>query len=87
MVVVLPAPFGPKNPKISPTLTFKLTPSIPRLLPYSFVTFFMLIAVFGITVIVADGHILFVFEFMDAVVIQAEIVRNLVPHRVVNLLL
>ena len=33
IVVVFPAPFGPRNPKTSPGRTAKLTSSIPRWLP------------------------------------------------------
>ena len=32
MVVVLPAPFGPRKPKISPRRTWKLTPSTATVL-------------------------------------------------------
>ena len=33
IVVVLPAPFGPSRPKISPEATVKLTPSTTQTLP------------------------------------------------------
>ncbi len=33
IVVVLPAPFGPRKPKTSPSPTSKLTSVIPRLPP------------------------------------------------------
>src|SRR6185503_11677006 len=36
IVVVLPAPFGPRNPRISPLLTEKLIPSTAARLPYTF---------------------------------------------------
>src|SRR3990170_315792 len=37
IVVVLPAPLGPRNPKISPAGTASVTSSIPRRRPYHFV--------------------------------------------------
>ena len=36
MVVVLPAPFGPSRPTISPGATWKLTPSTARTSPNDF---------------------------------------------------
>src|SRR3954470_1849032 len=38
IVVVLRAPFGPRNPKTSPAMTSRLTSSIPRWAPYVFVS-------------------------------------------------
>jgi hypothetical protein len=38
MVVVLPAPLGPRNPNISPFFTSKLMRSTARMLPYRFVS-------------------------------------------------
>src|SRR5215210_9284172 len=37
MVVVLPAPFGPRNPKISPAAAVRLRPSTAVKSPYLFV--------------------------------------------------
>src|SRR5437762_9760971 len=37
IVVVLPAPFGPRNPKTSPDLTSRSTSRIPRCSPYDLV--------------------------------------------------
>src|SRR5512146_335874 len=39
IVVVLPAPFGPRKPKTSPSLTWRSTSMIPRAGPYDFVSF------------------------------------------------
>src|SRR5579884_3995265 len=39
IVVVLPAPFGPRKPKISPSSTTKVRSMIPRLRPYRLVSF------------------------------------------------
>src|SRR5437879_4223172 len=39
MVVVLPAPFGPRNPKTSPCSTTRSTSMIPRWAPYDLVSF------------------------------------------------
>ena len=41
MVVLLPAPFGPSSPKISPLSTLKLMPSTAVKLPNFFVKFFV----------------------------------------------
>jgi hypothetical protein len=38
-VVVLPAPFGPTVPNISPTIILKLTPFTARVWPYRLMTF------------------------------------------------
>src|SRR5215212_5141866 len=38
IVVVFPAPFGPRNPKISPPWTARSTSTMPRNLPYDFVS-------------------------------------------------
>jgi hypothetical protein len=37
MVVVLPAPFGPRNPKIAPAAAVRLSPSTAVKSPYLFV--------------------------------------------------
>src|SRR4026208_2410133 len=38
IVVVFPAPFGPRKPKISPSLTTRSTSTMPRYLPYDLVS-------------------------------------------------